>query len=333
MRTQQVESGISAMSEVRLLPDRLAVTLLTSRTEQAVVGVVSRVTCDAGLAELLLLEGAVVAGHACSFGVSSGQWEVGFASVVERAACAPAESRVAGVTGHSESPAVCVVQAMTSDAGVGRALVAFRRVAHRAPHGSMAALQREACRGVVEATGAPARLAVTLRTIRSHATLVAIVLLMTGEALGRCIAERAIGSMTCVTRKGRVSALQGMVGELVLESLAIELHELCVSSAMLGVAGSAGGACRSGVKSVKSAVLGNVFCDLFVALRAELGFRSLTEGLVTLRAIGFVLGVGLCERSRHDELLEVDGCGRSREHREQDRSCERGSDSEHDPAQ
>ena len=94
------------------------------------------------------------------------------------------------------------------------------------------------------------------------------------------------------------------IRERVIESLAVELDDVGISSLVISVAVVAILLCSIRPAAVEALACRAISRDFLVAVDAKPGLRSSRERLVTFAAILFELGVPLDHRPGHNELLE-----------------------------
>ena len=101
--------------------------------------------------------------------------------------------------------------------------------------------------------------------------------------------------------------LQRVVGMVVIELLAAELHDVSVAPEVLGVARTALGAVDTRNSAVETAVLPDIGRDFLVTVEAQGGLATAVAAVVALRAVLFELGVRRRQFAGHEQSLRVHG--------------------------
>ena len=199
------------------------------------VDVVGAVTGETVRAELLLVEVARVAGRAGQLLVRADERVVRVARVVE-AHLRPAGGGVARLALRAEAALVLVVEHVAGRAVARRVLVALARVAQRAGHLRVLALEREAGLRVVEVGLPPGRLLVAVRAVAAQSPLVRVVARVAVDAARARVAELLARRVARLARQARVRPVQRVVGLVVAERVAVQAHDVGVAAEVVAVA-------------------------------------------------------------------------------------------------
>gem|GEM_PF-6835282 len=95
------------------------------------------------------------------------------------------------------------------------------------------------------------------------------------------------------------------VGEAVIKSALIQQHDDGVAALVFGVAGSTLIGLNLGTSTVKTRLLGNVQCDVFVAVKAELLLSRFVEHFVARRTFALILGMYGDHFPGHNQRLNI----------------------------
>jgi hypothetical protein len=326
MATDQRKSREVVIERDRLAPIGIAVTLLAAGSQAAFVGIILLVAGHAARRHLVAKEIAGVAEVAFDSDVAAAQRKS--RPVMIEPSRRPLRLVVAVLAFGTIASQVNVLQAVAFHAAGGNIAVALAGMARRAIDRPVRTLERKLGRVVIERLHVqPDVLAVALVAFLAQLPLVRITRLMTVEAEAGRFAKFGSRDVTIIATRRLVGALQAKIRNRVIESLAIELHDVGTSALVVGMADPAFLLRRIELATVKAAVRQPIRCDLLVAFEALAGLRLPREGRVTTEAFVLELGMPFDERTRHDQPLQhVLRSGRpNRRHREKysDRDCPR----------
>lgn len=99
-------------------------------------------------------------------------------------------------------------------------------------------------------------------------------------------------------------AIQAEICKAVIKGLAVELHDIGITSLMFSVAMIAFLIDRVGAAPMQALLTLSVRRNLLVAIKTKPYLRPLRKGLMTIFAILLVLCMIFRERSRHDQPVE-----------------------------
>ncbi|HEY6257721.1 MAG TPA: hypothetical protein VIY51_18220 [Xanthobacteraceae bacterium] len=285
-------------------PAGLAVTLVASAAEPALVPVILSVTGHAGRCQLVAIEIARVAAVAPDFRVRGPQWKLcRFVVIkVKRRPLVLVVTAFALCAVPSGVDILDPVAIHTCDADV---LVAFAGMAHGTGHATMRTLKRELRAVVVERLYAtPCRLGMTTVACFSETPLMRIVRLVTVEAAPGRVAEFYRLRMTVAARHGRVCVPEREIRNRVIESLAVQLDDVGVSPLVIRMTMNAFLLRRIRITSVQPPAHLTVGGNFLVARETEPRLRTLRKRLVTVPALLLELGMPGHQRPGHDKPLE-----------------------------
>ena len=291
------------MIEGRLLPIRSRVATLALRAIPAFVNVVLLMATDARHRHLT--GGAAagmtsVAGDRC---VAAQKWEVRLLAVVERHG-RPFDRRMTALAARAVGTVVFVVELVTRKAIGRRFCVAFVGMAAFARRLRVLARQRKVRRIVIELCLFPSQVCMARRAVRAQAAAMAIVGPM---AIDADLRRRRVLCARFVARSAGnvcVPALERIVGELMIEIVAVEERQRRVSALVLRMALAAGGGTRAGISTVIAEAPNNLCIDRLMTIAAKLCLPLLVELHVTILAVGSQLLVLLAQLARRHQLVE-----------------------------
>ncbi len=107
------------------------------------------------------------------------------------------------------------------------------------------------------------------------------------------------------TLRFRVFAKQGKVGELMVERVFVELHDVRIAAFMVGMAGCAAGVARVSVQAVKSGSGGYIGGNVFVTIEAQCALLGAFEFRVAGIAVLFVLRMTFDDLAGHDQRFDL----------------------------
>jgi len=123
--------------------------------------------------------------------------------------------------------------------------------------------------------------------------------------------------VTTGTAQGRVRALELEIRQLVVEAVAVQLHDIGIAAFVIRVALFAFLFAQSLHTTVESLFLGQILVDVFVAIQAEAILIGLAEAFVATRALGFVLCMPGDNFARHNQRLDLRRLRVERQHQHQ----------------
>jgi len=249
-------------------PIVLGMTSLATIAKLTIVPIVLTVTRYAGRPQLVAVEIAGMARVALDLRVSASEWKFRRFVVVE-ANRAPLVLVMASFALGAVPSAVDVLNLVAIEARGANALVALAAVAGRTRNGAMRAPERElGLVVVVRFDAAPGGLAMAVLAYFPQATLVRIIRLMAVEAAPRRIAELHRLHMTAAAQYGLMRIAQLEIRKSVIECFAIELHDVGISSLVIGVTMCALQFCRIRLSPVESLTCQPIRGDFLVACQA-----------------------------------------------------------------
>jgi hypothetical protein len=200
---------------------------------------------------------------------------------------------------------VNVLQAVALGAAGGNVGIALAGMARHAIDRPMRTLQRKLGGVVIESLQVRPRV-FTVALVASLAELafVRIARLVAVEAEPGRIAKLGVLNVTIAARRRLVSALQAEIRSCVIESLAIQQHDIGASAFVVGVADPAFLFRRVELVAVKASARQPVRCNLLMTFEALAGLRLPRKCGVASEALLLELGVTLDERTGHHQSLQ-----------------------------
>src|SRR5579883_2184529 len=311
VRTGQRPMRIARVIEARLLPLHVAVAAVAVGPQPAGVRVLSAVTADTGGRQLRLHVSGAMAVLALQLGVRAEEREARRLQVIE-ARGLPATRRVTGAAVGAAIPVVNVVGRVTGHAILRRALVAIAAVTLGAGQRGMRPVERESRLVVVEARLPPGARAVAGRTIPSQPAAMRIVADVAGAAVARCRPIRLPRRVTGGACQPGMRAPQRKIGEVVIESRGIELHDVGAAPEVIHVTRAALRGRHGRRVPVQAAMAANVRGDLLVAIEAERRLPGAIADVVAEGAVLLELLVRLRQFAWHEERLGIHGLNAAR---------------------
>ena len=300
---EQRELRVGVVIEARGLPDSRTVTLCAGCAIAPVVNVVTAVACKAVACGDRLHAPPCMTALAPGRRVGASQREARVAGMVE-GGLLPAGRAVTRFAPRAVAPLVCVVECMAARAVPGRVGVALTGVTDRAFHFLVLSGERKLRLGMVEARFLPAALDVAVRACRSKLAPVRVGLAVARSAVRLRLAEWLSRRVAPGARDTRVGADQREVGEVVVERLPIETHDVCVAPEVFGVTNATISSAGGGRPTMKAALPSQVGRDFVVTHETQSILRATLEWLVALSALRLDVRVRSDDGSRHDEPLQ-----------------------------
>jgi len=249
-------------------PIVLGVTSLATIAKLTIVPIVLTVTRYAGRPQLIAIEIAGMARVALDLRVSASERKFRCFVVVE-ANRAPLVLVMASFALGAVPSAVDVLNLVAIEARGANALVALAAVAGRTRNGAMRAPKRKLRLVVVVRLDAtPGGLAMAVLAYFPQSFLVRIIRLMAVEAAPRRIAKLHRLYMTAVAQYDLMRFPQLEIRRSVIECFAIELHDVGISSLVIGVTMCALQFCRIRLSPVESLMSQPIRADFLVACQA-----------------------------------------------------------------
>jgi len=267
MFPRQREFGFLVVIERNLFPAALDVAAFALRSETALVLVVFLVTRQTIHLQLVFIQIAFVAADAFHFMVFSQQRIFGLFVMIENDLF-PALDVMASLALRPEGTLVLVVFFVTGVAFFWRVFIFVVDMAFGALDVDMLVDQREMRFAVIEVSGLPVLLLMTIRALRSQRTFMFIVLLMTGIAGGWRFAEFLFRGMTVLAQDFffQVSALQQKTGGGMVEFGGIKFGDFRIAAFVLGMASIA--FLLFFHQAVQAVLVGDILLDVFMTIFA-----------------------------------------------------------------
>jgi hypothetical protein len=165
--------------------------------------------------------------------------------------------------------------------------------------------QREVGRLVIELSPLPGFGGVTVRAARPHRALVDVIVAVTVHAVARCIAARLVGGVAGRAVEPAVRALQDEIRAVVGERFGVEAADVGIATAVVRVAAPTRARALSTDAAVQTGASGEVEPDRLVADEAQVVLGPGVERTVAVPAVGFEIGVGVDQGTRHEEALQT----------------------------
>src|SRR5215472_5399065 len=249
-------------------PIVLGMTSLATIAKLTIVPIVLTVTRYAGRPQLVAIEIAGMARVALDLRVGASERKFRCFVVVE-ANRAPLVLVMASFALGAVPSAVDVLNLVAIEARGANALVALAAVAGRTRNGAMRAPKRKLRLVVVVRLDAtPGGLAMAVLAYFPQSFLVRIIPLMAVKAAPRRIAKLHRLYMTAVAQYDLMRFPQLKIRKSVIECLAIELHDVGISSLVIGVTMCALQSCRIRLSPVESLMSQPIRADFLVACQA-----------------------------------------------------------------
>ena len=314
MAAAQREVALVVVELAAFRPLHFVVAGLALNAQRALVLVVLLVAIVARVARLFAVDvGRAVAGIALDLAVLAAQRVLGVAVVAEGDA-GPVLGGVAALALFAVARLVLVFLLVAADAGAGCFVVDLALVAGVALDVDVLAGQRVLGLVVVELGLFPALFDVAIGAGIAQGALVLVVLLVAAQAFVRRLAELLADRMAALALQADVLALEHVVGLPVVEGLAVELGDLHVTPAVIGVTTAASGGL---VPAVQAGLVAHVHADVLVAGHAQTVLPGAIEAHVAFAAFGFGFDVALDQRAWRQRRLDGLRPGRRRQARQQ----------------
>lgn len=169
--------------------------------------------------------------------------------------------------------------------------------------------ERKAGLVMIEVRLLPGFRVMTRGALRPERTTMRVILAVAIDAGGRSPAVGNIRAVTTSTRQCQVGIAQDEVGQIVCETRLVQSGDVGVTPVVFDVATpTLTGTCREHA-TVIAGLAANILRDVLVTVQAERGLPLTVGAIVAGSTILFDAGVGLGERSGHDQCLEGGGAG------------------------
>lgn len=113
--------------------------------------------------------------------------------------------------------------------------------------------------------------------------------------------------MAIRTRRFDVFSEQREIRDVMVKAILVQADDVGVSALVVCVTVGAGPAARLTVKTVKPRFRIDVCVDILVAVQAKCALLRALKCLVTIAALGLVLGVTLDDVTRHHQRFDLGG--------------------------
>ena len=267
VRADQRIAGVLAVVEAHFRPAAAGMAGFAALAEMPFVIVVFEMTRDAGHLEFVRERVFTMATVAVLLRMLAVEYEIRIPIVIE-ARIVPATRAVAVAALIAATTIVCIVFRVT--------VVALRRGVLKRVVGMavetcrllVLADQRVVGRVVVELDVEPLRGRMTVAARRSQCFSVRVVVFMTGIAVAGSVAMFLVRSMARGAFGFGMFAKQWEIGEIVVECLFIQLHDVGISTLVIRMAARAGRILRLLESAVEARRLVDVVGDVFVTVKA-----------------------------------------------------------------
>lgn len=304
--TTQGVLGVAPVVEHHTLPAPVGVAGLARLTEITLVCIVLPVAADTGALQCCSGYRPLVALFTFDSSMLTLEREFRVPAMVERR-CLPILLGMAGLASTAKVALVGVVFFVTGIAGPRRVLESALRMACSAVNLRVRAAQREARGVMIELSGLPGTLGMTLCTGLSQGPFMHVVFFVAGVTVGRGLSvfvPRFVATPAFHVGAG-MGAVEGKISAGVVECAVIDRCNISRPPLVFRVAHPAFALLVHA--PVEPFLLRNIPGHLFVAILAALGLSRLIERDVTAVATRLKLGVVLNHLARHEHAFQNGG--------------------------
>lgn len=150
----------------------------------------------------------------------------------------------------------------------------------------------------------PPILAVASTAVLAQPPLMGLNPLVAGDALTRRIAKFHFGFVAIRACNASVPPFQTKIGKIVIENIAVQLHDVRAPPDMVRMAMFAMGFCNIAAATVKACTGCNIGSDILVAGDAQACLIGLFERRMAALTLLFEIGMAFDERSGHDQSFK-----------------------------
>lgn len=207
-------------------------------------------------------------------------------------------------------PAIMMIIELMAGITIRRnALVMLVGVAHRTFNSLVRSCQRKIrfpC--VVEFSFLPGRFLMTIATVLAQTALVAVIILVTAKAVGRCLAKQTARRVTVFTGKLCVNSFKRKIGKAMVESLGIQPDNVCFPPLVFLVTGGAFHIPRWFEPPVepRAGCQVLIYTLVLMAGQTQITLQGFGKRRVAFTAIRLEIGMSRTDRPGHDQRLN--GC-------------------------
>ena len=205
----------------------------------------------------------------------------------------------------SAAAVVRVVFGVAVEASRWRALESLVFVATGALGLRMFADKRESGCVVVEFGAGLGNRGMAVRTLGAHGVAMDVVCLVAGKAVRRGIAMLGTDLVAFAAFGFRMFAEQAKVGQLVIEGVFVELHDIRIPTFMVGVTGSTAAIPCVGGQAMKSRPGIHVDGDVLVAIEAQCTLLGALEPRMAGTAVFLVVRMTFDDVTGHDQRFDL----------------------------
>lgn len=300
----KLESRVARVIKADIQPFGDLMAVAASLAVDTVVRIVSLVTTIAVRRKSLFELVAAMTGFAVETGVPAGQRETCPAQMIEER-LRPVLLVVAALAFAAIVAHVGIVFAMASCALIRRALVLLFDVTIDAGEGLMRPLQLiTRVRFVIEPHFGPVLRGMAVSAGFAEIAEMPIVISVTRNACRIGAAITRVRDMASRAFGVQVAADQREIGQVVIERLDIQTHDIFVPAFVIGVALGALSFSDLRREAMKASGAGNVLGNFLVTVETKLTLQRALKLNVAGSTFVLELGVGLHDRSGHDQSLE-----------------------------
>ena len=248
--------------------------------------------------------------------------KIGFCRVIKDG-IAPTGQGMAASAVSAHASQVRILRNVTSLAVTGRLLVTVRRMTEGAVGGNVRPQEGKLCLVVVEGCVLPTAGLMTVSAIFAEPFLVGIIVAMACNAVAGCGSMWFVCPVASRAGKGAVFAFECEVSAAMIESLCCEPDDIRLPATVLRMTRPAIDLRAVLLSAVEAFAGTDIGGYLVVTYQAEVGLGAAIECEMATLAVLFGLDMSLCNRSRHDEHLEIyaqGGAGRQTQGDEEGKS-------------